>query len=312
MDINQLKAFDRVARDGSFTEAAARLNVTQATISMRIRALETDLDTQLFVRGRHVRLTDQGIGFLPYCRRMLGVLQEARETLRRAERGRISVASLSSMIMPLISDALLRFQRRHRETEVIVRDGRHNLIAAMLHEREVELAVMCWPNLDPLLTTVEPLLVVREDVLLVAAPDLAASLGPDPSLTEVLEKAPRYLNLAWWQAAPADAAAIALSAPVRVDLPTDPARSLVEAGEGVGLFVRSAVAGALKEGRLAEVRPKDLPPLFRNIALVVRETDALDQAHLLEFAHEIAAEGRQLGRVLKDVLPPPGSVGDPA
>lgn len=309
MDINQLKAFDRVARDGSFTRAAARLNVTQATISMRIRALEADLGTQLFIRGRQVRLTDQGIGFLPYCRRMLGVLQEARETLRRAERGRLTVAALGTMIMPLISSALLRFQRRNREIEVVVRDGRHNQIAAMLHEREVELAVMCWPNLDPLLTSVEPLLVVREDIPLVAAPDLARAFGPEPAISTILEKAPRFMNLNWWQVAPPAAEAIALSAPVRVELPTDPGRSLAEAGEGVGFFVRSCVADALSEGRLVEIRPRDLDPLFRDIALTVRSMEAMEQVHLMEFAQEIAMEGRKLGRVLKDALPAPETPG---
>lgn len=302
MDINQLKAFDRVARDGSFTKAAARLNVTQATISMRIRALETEIGTQLFKRGRHVQLTDQGIGFLPYCRRVLGLLQEARETLRRAERGRLTVASLATMIMPLVSNALLRFQRNNREIDVVIRDGRHNQIAAMLHEREVELAVMCWPNLDPLLTSVEPLLVVREDVPLVAAPELAKALGPSPSMAEILEKAPRYLTLNWWQIAPPAATSIALSAPVRVELPTDPGRSLVESGEGVGFFVRSSVADALKDGRLVEVEPKDQEPLFRDIALTVRNTEAMEQGHLMDFAKEIAVEGRKLGRVLKDTL----------
>ncbi len=304
MDINQLKAFDRVARDGSFTRAAARLNVTQATISMRIRALETDLGTQLFTRGRHVRLTDQGIGFLPYCRRMLGVLQEARETLRRGERGHLAVASLGTMIMPMVCDALLRFQRRNREIDIVVRDGRHNQIAAMLHEREVELAIMCWPNLDPILTSVEPLLIVREDAPLVAAPDLARRIGPAPSIADILGRAPRYLNLNWWQVAPAAATAIALAAPVRVELPTDPGRSLVEAGEGVGFFVRSSVAAALADGRLVEIRPKDHEPLFRDIALTVRGSEAMIQAHLMEFAQEIAIEGRKLGRVLKDELLP--------
>lgn len=302
MDINQLKAFDRVARDGSFTRAAARLNVTQATISMRIRALETDLGTQLFIRGRNVRLTDQGIGFLPYCRRMLGVLQEARESLRRAERGRLAVASLGTMIMPLVSNALLRFQRRNREIEVVVRDGRHSHIAAMLHEREVELAVMCWPNLDPLLTAVEPLLVVREDVVLVASPDLARAFGPEPSINDILRKAPRFFSLRWWQVAPPEADAIALAAPVRVDLPTDPGRSLAEAGEGVGFFVRSSVGEALDDGRLVEVSASDGPALFRDIALTVRSLEALEQDHLHEFAKEIAIEGRKIGRVLKDVL----------
>lgn len=60
MDFDQLHTFDRVVRDGSFTRAAARLNVTQATVSMRIKALEDAVGGSLFLRGRNVRLTDVG------------------------------------------------------------------------------------------------------------------------------------------------------------------------------------------------------------------------------------------------------------
>lgn len=302
MDIEQLQTFDRIVRDGSFTKAAARLNVTQATVSMRIRALETEIGTQLFKRGRQVQLTDQGHGFLPYCRRMLGILQEARETLRRAERGKLAVGSLATMIMPMVSEALLRFQRRNREIDVVIREGRHNHVAAMLHEREVELAIMCWPNLDPLLTAVEPLLIIREDTPLVAVPSLADTFGPAPTINDILQKAPRYLHLNWWQVAPPAATSIANSAPVQVELPTNPGRSLVEAGEGIGFFVRSTVADALVDGRLVEIQPSDIEPLYRDIALVVRNREAMQEAHLLEFAREVARDGRKLGRVLKDTL----------
>ncbi|WP_289035383.1 LysR family transcriptional regulator [uncultured Roseibium sp.] len=302
MDIDQLRTFDRVVRDGSFTKASARLNVTQATVSMRVQALEAALGVQLFKRGRQIQLTDQGIGFLPYCRRMLGVLQEARETLRRAERGRLSVGSLSTMIMPLISEALLRFQRRNPIIDVVVREGRHNQIATMLHEQEVELAIMCWPNLDPILTSAEPLLIVREDAPLVAAPTLARKLGSSPSMTEILEKAPRYLHLGWWQIAPPTAMSFALNAPVQVELPTNPGKSLVEAGEGIGFFARSAVSSSLDTGHLVEIKPRDLEPLHRDIALVVRNMATLEETHMKEFASEVARECRTLGKILTDNL----------
>lgn len=302
MDIEQLRTFDRVARDGSFTKAAARLNVTQATVSMRIQALENDIGAQLFNRGRQVRLTDQGLSFLPYCRRMLGVLQEARETLRRAERGRVAVGSLSTMIMPLISGPLVRYQKRHPDMDVVIREGRHNQISAMLHERDVDLAVMCWPNLDPLLTSAEPLLIIREDAPLVAAPELAREFGPKPTLARVLEKAPRFLTLNWWQIAPHRAISAAQAAGSRVELPTDPGRNLALSGHGVGFFVRSTVSDALKSGELVEIDVSDIEPLYRDIALVVQSLTALDQPALLEFAGEIASEGRKLGRVLRDSL----------
>ena len=81
MDIDQLRTFDRITRDLSFTKAAARLNVTQATVSMRMRVLEDHLGVTLFTRGRKVALTDQGMTFLPYARRILAAAQEGREAV---------------------------------------------------------------------------------------------------------------------------------------------------------------------------------------------------------------------------------------
>ena len=54
MDLDQLRTFDRIVRDQSFTKAAAHLHITQATASMRIRALEQLLGVQL--RGGSVCL----------------------------------------------------------------------------------------------------------------------------------------------------------------------------------------------------------------------------------------------------------------
>ena len=304
MDFDQLHTFDRVVRDGSFTRAAARLNVTQATVSMRIKALEDAVGGSLFLRGRNVRLTDVGISFLPYCRRMLGVMQEAREALKRAERGRVAIGTLSTMIMPLVSRALLRFQRRHAGVDGIVRDGRHTHVATMLHEREVDLAVMCWPNIDPLLTHVEPLFVLREDLPLVAAPAVAERIGEAPDMQEALRLAPRFLNLRWWQIAPARMTSLTLAAPSCVELPTEPGRYLVEAGEGIGFFVRSAVEASLAAGRLVEIRPADFEPLTRDIALVVQSRKSLEQEMLLDFALEIADEAARFGTILRRDLPP--------
>ncbi|MCS6759238.1 MAG: hypothetical protein MO852_09730, partial [Candidatus Devosia euplotis] len=46
-------------------------------------------------------------------------------------------------------------------------------IVAMLHEREVEMGLLCWFNIDPLAVDLVPLLVMRERVPLVVSPDIA-------------------------------------------------------------------------------------------------------------------------------------------
>ena len=303
MDLDQIRTFDRIAQDLSFTRAAARLNVTQATVSMRMRALEDLLGVPLFHRGRTISLTDQGMTFLPYARRILSAAQEAKEALRRVERGRVSIGSLRSLVSPLITESLLRFQAKYPSVDVVINEGRQNQIAAMLREREIELGILCWPNLDPLITDLEPLLVMRERVPMVTTPAIAAELGPGPRMDDVLKRVPRLISINWWQVYPDAALALFRRAPVSVELPTGPARRIAIKGEGVGFFVHSAVRDDIAEGRLAEIVPSDVDPVHRDIAMVVRNTGVLERAMLADFAAEIAAECGRVGTVLESRLP---------
>src|ERR671917_587073 len=59
MELRGLIAFREVARQASFSQAAARLGYVQSTISAQIQSLERDLGAPLFDRlGRGISLTD--------------------------------------------------------------------------------------------------------------------------------------------------------------------------------------------------------------------------------------------------------------
>ncbi len=61
MDLDRLKSFIQVIETGSFSLAAAALDVTQSTMSSRIQALEAELQVVLFKRGRGgATLTEAG------------------------------------------------------------------------------------------------------------------------------------------------------------------------------------------------------------------------------------------------------------
>lgn len=302
MDLDQLRTFDRIVREQSFTRAAAYLNITQATASMRIRALESLLGVTLFQRGRTVTLTDQGMTFLPFARRIIGTVQEGREALRRVERGRIAIASLRSLVSPLITEPLLRFQEKYPGVDVVVNEGRQAQIAAMLHERDVEMGILCWPNIDPLVVDLVPLLIMRERVPLVVAPEIAARLPGQPTIEDVLALVPRVISLRWWQAEPETAAALVRMAQTSVELPTGPARRLAIKGQGLGFFVNSAVADDVKAGRLVEIAPTNFEPLHRDTAMVVRSVAALERDMLADFVREIALECGSVGAIIDNRL----------
>lgn len=62
MEIRVLRYFLAIAREGSITNAANFLHVTQPTLSRQIRELEEELGQKLFVRGSHsMTLTNEGM-----------------------------------------------------------------------------------------------------------------------------------------------------------------------------------------------------------------------------------------------------------
>ena len=61
MELRVLHYFLTVAKEQSFTKAAEQLHITQPTLSRQLAALEDELGTRLFCRGRNITLTDDGL-----------------------------------------------------------------------------------------------------------------------------------------------------------------------------------------------------------------------------------------------------------
>lgn len=61
IELRHLRYFLAIAENSSFTRAAARLRITQPTLSHQIKQLEREIGAQLLDRvGNAVRLTEQG------------------------------------------------------------------------------------------------------------------------------------------------------------------------------------------------------------------------------------------------------------
>jgi LysR family transcriptional regulator, low CO2-responsive transcriptional regulator len=271
VDIDQLIAFERVVREGSFSKAAWSLGIAQPTISARIQGLEQTVGGALFHRGRKVKLTERGLSFLPYARRTIATLQEGLEAIRLAhsgERGRLSVGVLRSLTGRFLSPALGKFQRLYPEVECYVREGDHWQLVEMLADGVIELAVICYPVLEPALTDITPLMQFREDVFPAVSKHHLLAKQRRVTQADILEQANPFMLLRWWQITPAPIATLATKAKYIADLPTNTGRFLVQDSMGIGFFTKMVILPELEDGSVVRLEVSDMPPIYRDTALV--------------------------------------------
>lgn len=115
MELRHLRYFIAVAEEKHITRAAERLGMQQPPLSQQIKALEQELDAQLFMRkARGVELTDAGRAFLEEARATLMHLDRAFDSTRRAsrgEQGRLCVGVTSTTpFHPIVPRAIRAFR----------------------------------------------------------------------------------------------------------------------------------------------------------------------------------------------------------
>lgn len=143
MNLFQLRAFDAVAREGSFTRAAVRLFISQPAVTGHVKALEEHYQITLLRRtARRVELTEEGIRLAAITRAMFGLAEEARTMLeanRQLLTGRLEVAADGPhQVMPMLA----RLRERYPGVTVNLRLGNAQETLTALLSEHVDVAVL--------------------------------------------------------------------------------------------------------------------------------------------------------------------------
>lgn len=125
--LNALRAFEAVARTGSFRAAAADLFVTQSAISHQIKHLEDWLGVSLFDRsGRTPRLLPRGIALARDLTTAFDGIDAACRRARPASSdGAVVVAAIPSVAVCWLIPRLPRFRVLHPEIQLRVIYAHH-------------------------------------------------------------------------------------------------------------------------------------------------------------------------------------------
>src|SRR3954464_15232373 len=83
MELNHLKVFYEVAKDGSFTDAARRLHISQSALSRSVALLEESENVILFERSKKgLTLTPIGEEVFRKCQDLFQVFHKISEVCR--------------------------------------------------------------------------------------------------------------------------------------------------------------------------------------------------------------------------------------
>jgi predicted ATPase/DNA-binding transcriptional LysR family regulator len=253
MDVEpRLRAFAAVAREGSFSQAAARLYVSQPAISKHVASLEAELGAQLVDRGRRgARLTPAGELLADYVLRAEALLASARRALEAggdAETGTLALAASGIPGTYLLPPVVSRFHEDHPGVELRFEVSTSAGALELVRAHRVELAVVGGLEIPPELEG-EPL--VEDEVVLIGPPAFGGRRLRAPDLEDQTwifreegSATRAAVEAARWQ--------IGLRTVRTLELPSwESVKLAVAAGAGIAAISRSALGLELDTGTVA-------------------------------------------------------------
>lgn len=274
MDTRQLAAFCAVVERKSFSQAAARLGVTQPAVSLQVRALEKRLGAQLLDRsGRRVVPTEAGLRLYRGAQRLLALEEQLVEEVRGGSEaeltGRLELGASTGpggTVVPLL---LCELQRRNPGLTVALSVFDTQTVVELVARRELELGVVGAARRQRSVAF-EPFF--RDEVVL-ACPPGHRFAGRTISLEElrsepliVMQEGAGVRQVIEDELRKTGARLRDLDVRLELGL-QESVRSAVQAGYGLTFISRSAVESDLTAGTLVAARVEGLEPA-REISLV--------------------------------------------
>lgn len=169
MEIRQLQLFLAVMDAPTLTQAAARVHLSPAAVSVRLHALAEELETELFIRsGRRLAPTPAARWLEVQARKLVGdftALREALETRPETDARPFRFATGATTLIYRLRGPLRRLRRRYPRLDLHVNVLATEEIVGGLLSRDFDLGLISLPYADARLQYMplfeEELLIVR-------------------------------------------------------------------------------------------------------------------------------------------------------
>lgn len=147
MELRILQYFLAVVREENISRAADVLHITQPTLSRQMAQLEEQLGTQLFIRGRHLVLTDTGVMLRRRAEEVVSLMDKIEDEFKNQGElgGIISIGSgglNSSQILPAI---MAGFRKKYPKIQFQLYTNNAEYIKERLEQGLLDFGILLEP-----------------------------------------------------------------------------------------------------------------------------------------------------------------------
>ena len=147
--ISHLQAFLESVTCGSFAEASSNLNLSESTVSARIKVLESALGNRLFNRSKHgVVLNETGRTFLPFAQTTVGAWQQGKEAVAAAAQGknRVSIGIQQDLWEIFAAEWFAALKKNQSDIQLSVTCDYTDILCQRVSQNLLDMAVIFKPK----------------------------------------------------------------------------------------------------------------------------------------------------------------------
>lgn len=178
MESGDLRIFQCVAQEGNLTKAAAKLGYVQSNVTARIRHLEAEVGTTLFIRhNRGMTLSPAGEMLLTYADKIIGLLNDASKALRATSTpsGPLRMGSTQTAAAVRLPELFAKYYQQYPEVSLSLATGNSQMLIDQVIGYELEGAFIGCSCDHP---DIESIDVFDEELFVVSS-----GVGPEEELT---------------------------------------------------------------------------------------------------------------------------------